>query len=227
MREGFASPRLQAGVGAWQAVKCAREGVGTLAPKETPGVSVHPLQSSLRAITICCSRTVCGSPLPSPQCAHCCRRPWPAPTHCGRSEGHLPLLSCARRPHHQRRHLYSGELPGSPHSLCSLPSLSKPPSPGPSPLSLLSLQLPPACHRCISRALGVPSGAGPWGAGSDPCELPRPLPGSPSWDGLLSDAVLWRVLCGCSCGWSFPSRGEGGRACPSGSELQDHRHPRG
>lgn len=154
------SPTLPAGVGAWQAVTCAREGVGTLWPQRrrarTPGVSVHPLQSSLHAITTCCSRTVCGSPLPSPPRAHCCRRPWPAPTHCGRSEGHL-ALSCARRPRHQRRHLHSGELPGSPHSLCSLPSLSKPPSPRPSPLSLLSLQLPPACHRCISRALGVSS----------------------------------------------------------------------
>lgn len=49
--------------------------------------------------------------------------------------------------------------------------------------------------------------------------------GLPHPGGLPSDALFWRVLCGCSCSWSFLSREEGGRARPSGSELQEHRDP--
>lgn len=108
----------------------------------TPGVSVHPCQSSLRAITLCCSRTLRGSPLPSPPRAHCCRRPGPAPTHRGCSAGRLPLLGCARRLRHLHRRPDSGELPGSPRSLCALHHRRRPGSTA-SPLSLLSPQLPP------------------------------------------------------------------------------------
>lgn len=73
----------------------------------------------------------------------------------------------------------------TPFSLLSPIAVKAPVSMATSTEPSLSLQLSPACHCCISRPLGVPSGAGPWPAGMTGanCRAPSRAP-SPGWASL-------------------------------------------